>query len=841
MPESPPFLGERYTVLRLLGAGGMGQVWLAHDGVNDRDVAIKVLDPELAGVVGPQRFLREIHVAAGLAHPAIVPLYDSGEFGGRLFYVMPYVEGESLRARLDRDTMLSVAQALDWTIEVAEGLAFLHAHGIVHRDVKPGNLLIEGDHLVIADFGLAKAIGAAATDELTSERLVVGTPVYMSPEQASGAKRIDGRSDIYSLGCVLYEMLAGEPPYGGATTQNITAKKLAGQYAPLRIVRPTVPAAVDRALQRALAPVAADRFESAEEFCRSLRAAKAGKLRPRLRLAALVTIAAAIVVAIGQRSRVASPVAGRQRIVIGMFANRTGDPRYDPVGFMAADWITEGLQRTNAVDVVPTLTALAATRFLQGSADSLDPIRALARETGARLVVTGSVYQDRDSLILQAQLVDAAAGRLIAAVEPLRASAQRPIEALQELRARTMGILALSLDDRALRGDRPPTYDAYLAFSEAIDAYDRGDYEVALTGFESAHAADSTYIVPLLYAAFCYSNLQAYASADSVLHIAVGRARQLSPYDRYWLEYQVAELAGKDDEALAAIRHAAELAPTSKATYNFAVRAVEARQPFPAESALRTLPPDVGAMRGWLPYWQILAIALHAQGKYLEELTAGREARRRFPDRVEARAAEARALAAMRDRARLERVWSETSSMATATPSERGSLALEVGSELWAHGDSATARIWLQRAYDSFAPGTGPQMADLRWERAQAAARLGRLADASALAQALTSQDSTRSDYLGFAGILAAKLGDPRRADDILKRLAADTRPYTYGNPQFQAARIAVEIGDLPRATDLLAAGEARGLPFSLDLHRDPVLTPLRNTAIYRHLNAQPH
>ena len=274
-----------------------------------------------------------------------------------------------------------------------------------------------------------------------------------------------------------------------------------------------------------------------------------------------------------------------------MFANRTGDTRNDALGIMAADWVTEGLQRTGAVDVVPTLTALTADRFLRSTSDSADPVRTMARETGANLVVTGTIYQENDSLILQAQLADAVAGQLVGAVEPLRTSASRPTEALQELRTRLMGLLALSLDARVLQTERPPTYAAYQAFSEALDAYAGGSYESALRSFQRAHSVDSSFVLAALYASFCLTNLHEYAQADSVLRIVAVRRERLSDYDRYWLDYERAELAGNDVDALKAIRRAAELAPASKASYNFAVVAFESRQPFSAESALGRCPP----------------------------------------------------------------------------------------------------------------------------------------------------------------------------------------------------------------------------------------------------------
>ena len=260
-------LAPRYLVQRELGAGGMAVVYLADDPRHGRPVAVKVMRSELAAALGPERFLREIRIAARLRHPHIVPLYDSGEADGLLYYVMPYVEGESLRDRLRRERQLPVDEALGIAREVADALAHAHEHELIHRDIKPENILLEGGHALVADFGIARAVGSAATTQVTTATgLAIGTPAYMSPEQALGDAAVDARSDVYALGCVLYEMLVGEPPYTGPTPQAIVARQLAEPVRSLRIVREAVPDQLELAVMRALARVPADRFRSATAF-----------------------------------------------------------------------------------------------------------------------------------------------------------------------------------------------------------------------------------------------------------------------------------------------------------------------------------------------------------------------------------------------------------------------------------------------------------------------------------------------------------------------------------------------------------------------------------------------
>jgi serine/threonine protein kinase/Tol biopolymer transport system component len=263
-------LADRYRIERELGAGGMATVYLAHDLRHDRDVAIKVLHPDLGAALGGDRFLSEIRTTARLQHPHILPLLDSGEADGLLYYVMPYVAGETLRARLERERQLPIEDAIRIAREVADALGAAHGLGIIHRDIKPENILLQGGHALVADFGIALAVQHAAGQRMTQTGLSLGTPQYMSPEQAMGEKTLDARSDIYALGAVTYEMLVGEPPFTGPTAQSIMAKVLTERPTAPSAVRDTVPAGVERAVLKALAKLPADRFATAEKFAEAL-------------------------------------------------------------------------------------------------------------------------------------------------------------------------------------------------------------------------------------------------------------------------------------------------------------------------------------------------------------------------------------------------------------------------------------------------------------------------------------------------------------------------------------------------------------------------------------------
>jgi len=275
-------LSDRYTIDRELGRGGMAIVYLAEDLKLHRQVAIKVLRPELSASLGTDRFVQEIELTARLQHPQILPLYEAGEADGFLCYVMPYVEGESLRDRMQREGKLPVEEVARITDDIAAALSYAHEQGIVHRDIKPENIMLTRGRAVVADFGIARAVSVAGGERLTATGLAVGTPAYMSPEQAVGEEDLDARSDVYALGCVVYEMVAGRAPFEGSTAQALLAKHAAEAVPALRASDPAIPLYVERAVERALAKSPDDRFQSASEFAEALTTGTVvGKTRGR--------------------------------------------------------------------------------------------------------------------------------------------------------------------------------------------------------------------------------------------------------------------------------------------------------------------------------------------------------------------------------------------------------------------------------------------------------------------------------------------------------------------------------------------------------------------------------
>ncbi|HKY97556.1 MAG TPA: serine/threonine-protein kinase, partial [Gemmatimonadaceae bacterium] len=263
-------LAGSYSIDRELGRGGMATVYLAQDAKHDRVVALKVLHPDLAASLGPDRFLREIKLAARLNHPHILPLFDSGEAAGFLYYVMPYVEGESLREKLDREQQLAIEEAVHHGRAIASALDYAHRQGIVHRDIKPENVMLYEGEAMVMDFGIAKAVSAAGSETLTQTGMMVGTPAYVSPEQAAGETNLDGKSDQYSLAVVVYEMITGERPFAGATPQAIMAKRFSETPRPLRAIRSSVPESVEKAVSRAMSTDGQARYSTTAQFGQAL-------------------------------------------------------------------------------------------------------------------------------------------------------------------------------------------------------------------------------------------------------------------------------------------------------------------------------------------------------------------------------------------------------------------------------------------------------------------------------------------------------------------------------------------------------------------------------------------
>ncbi len=561
-------LADRYLLERELGRGGMAVVYLAQDLRHDRPVALKVLLPELAASLGPERFQREIKLAARLQHPHILTVHDSGEAAGRLWFTMPFVEGESLRDRLRRERQLPVDDALRIATEAARALDYAHQHGVVHRDIKPENIMLTSDgSTLVADFGIARALGGE--DGLTQTGFAVGTPAYMSPEQAAGDQALDARTDIYSLASVLYEMLAGEAPYTGPTAQAIMARRLSAPVPSVRGLRPTVPPAVDDAIRKALAPVAADRFPSAAQFAQALHAPPSGSSPTATTVAAPVAELGrtASQAASSRPARVAA-IALTAGLLIGggaLFAWRhsgggaeaSGGTRvvavlpFDNLGDSADAYFADGVsdEVRSRLGQVAGLEVIARGSSLQYRHTTKQPTE-IAHELGADYLLTATVRWNKaggaSRVRVIPELVDARPGQAAHSRwgQQFDAAMTDVFQVQGDIAGKVADALGVALADSTKRElTSKPTenlaaYDEYLkgeAASQAMSVTDPASLRRAIGFYEHAVALDSTFATAWARLSHARARLYGNSVPDPALgeqaRLAAGRARRLNAND----------------------------------------------------------------------------------------------------------------------------------------------------------------------------------------------------------------------------------------------------------------------------------------------------------------------
>ncbi len=483
----------RYRVERVLGVGGMATVYAARDAKHDRTVALKILHPEIAAVVG-ERFLREVRVTAQFSHPGILGLIDSGTIEvdqvALPYYVMPVVEGESLRQRLTRERILPAATAVSLARQVALALGYAHERGVVHRDIKPENILLVGDHAVVADFGIAKAVTETTGATLTAQGSQIGTPSYMSPEQASGEEDVGPRSDIFSLGVVLYELLAGELPFGGATVQSQIARRLHETPVPVRVLRPEIPEALDRVVSRALARHPVDRYPTAQAMADALGQALVTPAAPKRGAGLLIGFVGVVgILAAGLWWTVTNRGEGdrvvARSIVVLPFANVGGDPNNEYYADGMADEVAGSLARLSGLRVA------ARSSAFQYKGRNV-AARQIGAELGVGAVVEGSVRRMGDQVVITAQLVSADDGLTL-----WNESYERAADQVFTVQNEIAAAIGRTLRIGVIGGAAGPgttnrrAYEAFLQGRWHWSKRDQAGFEQATRYFEEAIAADS--------------------------------------------------------------------------------------------------------------------------------------------------------------------------------------------------------------------------------------------------------------------------------------------------------------------------------------------------------------
>ncbi len=532
LPRLNAALAGRYTVERPLGEGGMASVFLARDLRHDRSVAIKVVRPELSAVLGPERFLREIETTARLTHPGILPLLASGDDDGILWYAMPYFAGRTLKDRLNEQGPLPLADALGIFRDIAGALEHAHTHGVLHRDLKPANILLQDGRAVLADFGIALPTGGTAA-RLTESGLSVGTPEYMSPEQALGERNLDARSDIYALGCVLYQMLAGEPPFTGTTPQAVIAKRLVEPVPRISTLR-EVPRSVEAAITRALDRQPVDRFASVADFVRAVDGGDAASpsrpaappfagrwIQPRL-IAALLLVVAAGVIAFRVRRR---PPVNFYPGVVAVMPARINAPGH------SLDYLREGILDLAATRLTgeggpraaDSRATLAALRMI-----GEDDPDALARHLGVGKVLDESIVSDGKRLTITATLITYPGG---ARQQPV--SVEGPEDSLGALVDRLMiQVLALHAGERTTALTQVASLPAWRAYLDGKAAYRGGRYKDAVDHFQEALSIDTSFALAAL--AEIPARARADGDAGKLTRLVFDHLHRLSGDDSLW-------------------------------------------------------------------------------------------------------------------------------------------------------------------------------------------------------------------------------------------------------------------------------------------------------------------
>ena len=568
-------LAERYTIGRQLGRGGMATVYLARDLRHGRDVAIKVLRPDLAAGLGIDRFLREIRIEAALQHPHILGLIDSGilEYnsgpkdtsGLQLpYYVMPFIPGESLRDRLAREKQLPLADTIRIARDVGDALSHAHAHGVIHRDIKPGNILLSEGHAWVADFGIARAITVAAGEELTETGLAIGTPDYMSPEQASAEAGIDGRSDVYALGCVVYEMLTGEPPFHGRTAQAILARHRIDPPPSLRVVRPTIPEHVESAVIKALAKVPADRYLTTADFVADLErpqgvaVASKGHVQRRVRPA---LIAAATLLGLAGLwlyvTRGGSAGLDPNRVVVFPLDEGSRSAISEASGEAVATYIGYALEGTAPLKWLDGRDFLSPAQRASLREISPAEAREISRQKRAAYYLDGSILRVSDSVTVVLRLHDVAGDSVL---KRTGASGQVATASLPQLGLRAMaGLMPILLEpgrrvDVSALSERQP--DAIANFLQGEREYRQMRFGRALDHYHSAVQEDSSFALAALKGGQSAGWLERSADAQSLLAVSVRHKELLPAKYKLYAEGLSAYWSGDADSAVSRFRRA---------------------------------------------------------------------------------------------------------------------------------------------------------------------------------------------------------------------------------------------------------------------------------------------
>jgi tetratricopeptide (TPR) repeat protein len=820
-------VADRYAVEREIGAGGMATVFLARDVRHGRMVALKVLRPELGAVLGAERFFSEIRVTASLQHPNLLPLFDSGEAAGQLFYVMPYVEGETLRARLDRETQLPIDDVVRLTDALASALDYAHARGIVHRDLKPENILLQSGQPMIADFGIALAVANSGGARITQTGLSLGTPQYMSPEQATGERGVDARSDQYSLAAVVYEMLTGEPPHAGPTAQAIIARLMTEKPRSVRNARESVSSAADAAILRALAKIPADRFSSCGEFATALRlAARAGADPVLSPASALSTARSRRPLAVVAGVAVVAATAGGAWFAMRPAASGALDPRQiyvtEPISVSAgleaaASGVSDALLRG-----IGEMSWAKVASASPGST-AADPIAAARRAGAATAVTMAVVVAGADSAQVQIRLYDAASGTILRTMPTVRVARTASPAALQA--AATPAVVAAgfvtdpALGPAMLPAGNMPDPTTFKMFESAMQDFGRADTVSRNRMFASLHAAvarEPSFRLGRLMLGMSYAyttiasrDITVARYADSVRKWAMEQRDQMTPFEAAIADFSLNSATTFSDAGVSAARTIARLAPRSSVARALPDMLLDMNRPAEALTAMGAVIRLLGDSTPAGAFIRLGEVR-HYLGDYRAALSACRDGRKLHPQDIELLRCELGALSALGDSTAIMPLLDDVSA---APANDRlygfaGDILSTTGNELRAHGHPQLGRQVVARAMGWFeANESASQNYNIALRKGMTLEAAGRPGESLTYLQDLSRRYPSDIRARGFIGRLLADKGDMEGVAREIAWLKAQPTEKLQGSPTYELATIEAHLGPSHRdaAVQLLA------------------------------------
>ena len=856
---------SHYRVLEKLGEGGMGVVYEAEDLKLKRRVALKFLSHHATGTdVNRARFVHEAVASAGLDHPSICTVYEIDEADGQVFIAMALIDGECLEDRIAAGP-IDIGEAIDIAVCVADGLAAAHEKSVIHRDVKPGNIMTTASGRVkIMDFGLARF---SACTTLTSPGATVGTAPYMSPEQATGGD-LDGRTDIWSLGTVLYEMLTGQRPFRGDSSPAVVYSIVKEEPEPITGLRTGIPIELERIVFKAMAKDLDERYQSAVDMLVDLRTLRkrlglgsgtssaltrqptpSGQRRAFGRRGALVAVAmaaAAIVVGFAvMKLREAFPKMDPDLVIVVALDNRTGDASLDDLGELAAERFTQGLSQTGSVRVAPASAGLPKRRGGEADAPAVQDmawLRALAAETGAGTVVAGAYYAEGDDILFRISVTDAARGELVYAFPDIAGPRGAPTEVIEAAAQRVLGLLATDFDP--VLDSQPPTYEAYREFMTDMELWGE-DCSESAAHFLRVSELDSVYFWPRLMAAHAFALTYEFDRADSIFRSLERERGVLTPFERLNLEWSMAFVRDDFAEGLRRLRQVDGLLEQSKSDKHLhrmsikrvlGLHALLLNRPSESLGAFDAL---IGLWEEWEPQemsagtmWELLAfkyecMALHMLREHDMELRESRRVMELYPDELEVRLCELRALAALGRTQDVDRAIDECIMIRSESGLLRW-LILNTTYALRAHGHMQAAIALAERG---IALHESRPAADHRYALAEFLYAAERWDEAGVLFEELAAEHPHDIEYRACLGTLAARRGDRADALAVSAWLERNEHPYFKGESTYRRARIAALLGERERAVELLREALAKGawLFYDLQAHTDMDLEPLRD------------